>query len=224
MATVSHELKTPLTGIQMAVHLMLEELIGPINSEQNAVLAGARQDSDRLLTMINDLLDLTRIEQGRIMLDLVPTASADLMASAVARFEPLARDRGVQISAEATKDVPPVLADAQRISHVFGNLIDNALKYTPRGGAIRLSAARDGAGPLRFCVEDTGAGIPPEHLPHVFEKFYRAAGTRRGQDGAGLGTWRSRARKWSSRTAEQIAVHRARRETYRRSNSRCRPP
>ncbi len=187
VATVSHELKTPLTGIQMAVHLMLEEMVGPINPEQNEVLTGARQDSDRLLTMINDLLDLTRIEQGRIMLDLVPTAPTDLMTAAVTRFEPLARDRGVLLSVETANDVPPVLADAQRISHVFGNFIDNALKYTPRGGSIRLSAMLDGGEAVRFRVEDTGAGIGPEHLPHVFEKFYRAAGARRGQDGAGLG-------------------------------------
>src|SRR6185503_10113854 len=87
VATVSHELKTPLTGLQMAVHLLLEEVVGPLTPKQTELLISARQDSDRLLAMVNDLLDLSRIEQGRVRLDLRPVAADELIGEAVARFE-----------------------------------------------------------------------------------------------------------------------------------------
>ena len=99
VSTVSHELKTPLTGLQMAVHLLLEEVVGPLNPKQVELLLAARQDSDRLLAMVNDLLDLTRIEQGRVALDLEPIAPAELVAEAVERFEAQAEDAGVALRA-----------------------------------------------------------------------------------------------------------------------------
>ncbi len=105
VSTVSHELKTPLTGVQMTVHLLLEEVVGPLNSKQIELLLAARQDSDRLLAMINDLLDLTRIEQGRVRLDRQPAAPADLVAEAIERFESRARDGG--IDAERVRRVRP---------------------------------------------------------------------------------------------------------------------
>ena len=87
VSTVSHELKTPLTGMQMAVHLLLEEAVGPLNAKQTELLLAARQDSDRLLAMINDLLDLTRIEQGRLTLDLTPVAPGTLIQDVIQRFQ-----------------------------------------------------------------------------------------------------------------------------------------
>ena len=185
VSTVSHELKTPLTGVQMAVHLLLEEAIGPLNTKQTELLLAARQDSDRLLAMINDLLDLTRIEQGRIKLDLRPASPTELASEAVSRFESRARDLDIDLGTVAAADLPPVLADAERIGHVFDNLVGNALEHTTRGGSIRLSAEAD-TDCVRFAVADTGEGIAPEHLPHLFEKFYRVPGTRHAQ-GAGLG-------------------------------------
>jgi len=189
VATVSHELKTPLTSLQMAVHLLLEEVVGGLNPKQVELLMAARQDSDRLLAMVNDLLDLTRIEQGRVRLDLRPVAPADLVAEAVDRFEARAADAGVTLAGNAQIGLPPVLADRERIEHAFDNLIGNALAHTPRGGSVRVSAgagtAGDG-GAVRFAVEDTGEGIAAGHLGRVFEKFYRAPGSR-AAGGAGLG-------------------------------------
>src|SRR5205823_3950815 len=101
VSTVSHELKTPLTGVQMAVHLLLEEAVGPLNAKQTELLLAARQDSDRLLAMINDLLDLTRIEQGRLALDLRPVSPSALVAEAVARYQPRAEDLGVALTTAA---------------------------------------------------------------------------------------------------------------------------
>ena len=135
--------------------------------------------------MINDLLDLTRIEQGRIKLDLRPADPAELAAEARARFEAQADDLGIRLETEAGDDVPPVLADAERIGHVFDNLVGNALAHTGRGGSVRLSVEAD-TDRVRFAVADDGEGIAPEHLAHVFEKFYRVPGMRHAQ-GAGLG-------------------------------------
>ena len=113
VSTVSHELKTPLTGIQMAVHLLLEEAVGPLTPKQTELLLAARQDSDRLLAMINDLLDLTRIEQGRIKLDLRPIAPADLVVECGGPVRGAGRGRrDLPLRAPSPFGLPPVLADA----------------------------------------------------------------------------------------------------------------
>jgi NtrC-family two-component system sensor histidine kinase KinB len=187
VSTVSHELKTPLTGLQMVIHLMLEEVIGPLNAKQTELLLSARQDADRILAMINDLLDLTRIEQGRVDLDLQPTAPADLVREAIERYEPSAHDAGITLTGSVAFGLPPVCVDRERIAHVFDNLIGNALVHTERGGSVRLAVELDGV-IMRFTIADTGEGIPREHLPRLFERFYRVPGSRnRGGGGAGLG-------------------------------------
>jgi NtrC-family two-component system sensor histidine kinase KinB len=185
VSTVSHELKTPLTSIQMAVHLLLEEVVGPLTTKQVELLMAARQDSDRLLAMVNDLLDLTRIEQGRMKLVPDSIETGGLMNGAVERSSLQARDGGIVLEVDAGTGLPPVLADRDRIDHVFDNLINNALQHTDRGGRIRLTARAD-QGFVRFTVEDTGEGIAEEHLPQIFQKFYRVPGGRHRQ-GTGLG-------------------------------------
>lgn len=186
VSTVSHELKTPLTSIQMAIHLLLEEVVGPLAPKQVELLVAARQDSDRLLAMVNDLLDLTRIEQGRLKLELNALRAGDLVAEAAERSAGKARDHGIALELDVERDLPLVCADRERLEHVFDNLIDNAVKHTQRGGRIRIGA-RMGEDMVQFVVEDSGEGIPPEQLPRVFEKFYRIPGARsRGGTGLGL--------------------------------------
>jgi signal transduction histidine kinase/HAMP domain-containing protein len=185
VSTVSHELKTPLTSVQMAIHLLLEEVVGPLTPKQTELLLAARQDSDRILTMINDLLDLTRIEQGRVKLDLQPQSVSALVAGALDRAQSRADDAGITITLELAGDLPDVLVDHDRIEHVFDNLIVNAIQHTARGGTIRVEAVPQGD-KVQFAVEDSGEGIPAEQLPRVFEKFYRVP-TSRHQGGAGLG-------------------------------------
>ncbi len=185
VSTVSHELKTPLTSMQMAVHLLLEEIVGPLLPKQVELLLAARQDSDRLLAMVNDLLDLTRIEQGRVRLDLQAVAVADLVSESATRFADQARDAGVTIETEVAPEMHPVLVDKERIAHVFDNLIGNALDHTERGGHIHISAFAEN-GLVRFEVRDSGEGIAEEHLARIFDRFYRVPGSRSGH-GAGLG-------------------------------------
>ncbi len=185
VATVSHELKTPLTSVQMAIHLLLEEVIGPLTAKQIELLLAARQDAERILTMINDLLDLTRIEQGRVSLALETCSAVDLVKESIERCQPEAQARGVILTAHVDGSPLAVLADRDRIEHVFNNLIGNAIQHTNRGGTVVLKAHADGQ-KTRFEVIDDGEGIAPEHLPRLFEKFYRVA-TARHSGGAGLG-------------------------------------
>jgi signal transduction histidine kinase len=185
VSTVSHELKTPLTSVQMAIHLLLEEVVGPLTPKQVELLLAARQDADRILTMINDLLDLTRIEQGRVKLDMHPISGRELLSGAVARMQPQAEDAGIDLEYEVDGPDLFVMVDRDRIGHVFDNLIQNAIQHTPRGGSIRISSRPEGED-VRVDVVDTGKGIAAEHLPLIFDKFYRVPGAGQA-GGAGLG-------------------------------------
>jgi signal transduction histidine kinase len=185
VSTVSHELKTPLTSVQMAIHLLLEELVGPLNPKQIELLLAARQDSERILTMINDLLDLTRIEHGRVQLELAAVSAAELVEEAVGRFQTQAQSADLVLTADIRSKNLTVLVDRERIEHVFDNLIVNAIQHTGRGGSVRVSAFADGKR-VRFVVRDTGEGISAEHVGHIFDKFYRVP-TTKPTGGAGLG-------------------------------------
>jgi signal transduction histidine kinase len=185
LSVVSHELKTPLTSIRMATHLLLEERVGSLNTKQTELLMAARDDADRLQKIIEDLLDMGRLESGRVKLDLQSEPSERLVSDAVTPLETAFHDKGLTLEVDVPVETPPVLADPARIGHVFSNLLTNALKYTPPGGHVRISAE-----PLdrfvRFVVEDTGVGIPQEYLARIFERFYRIP--REDQaSGAGLG-------------------------------------
>jgi signal transduction histidine kinase/HAMP domain-containing protein len=185
LSVVSHELKTPLTSIRMAVHLLLEERIGSLTAKQVELIVAARDDSDRLHKIIEELLDMGRLESGRVNLDLQPQSVQTLLSQAVEAQEAAFHDHGVSVAVEIAEDTPDVLADPARIDHVFSNLLSNALKFTPPGGQVRVTAAPQGAF-VRFVVADTGAGIPREHLPRIFDRFYRVTGPNQ-PGGAGLG-------------------------------------
>ncbi len=185
ISTVSHELKTPLTSVRLAIHLLLSEKIGPLSATQSEVLEAARQDSDRLYRVIEDLLDISRIESGGAEMQLQTVEVESLLLQVTEKVRPAFKDHGIALSLEASAEAPPVLADPQRISLVFDNLFSNALKYTPRGGVVRVSA-RGADGMVQFMVEDTGIGIAPEYLPRLFEKFFRVPGQEQVDSGLGL--------------------------------------
>jgi PAS domain S-box-containing protein len=185
LSTVSHELKTPLTSIRMATHLLLEERIGPLNPKQIELLVAARDDSTRLYQIIESLLDMSRIESGRALLDLKPLAVEQLVLQEVESVDAAFRERGITLESEIPPDTPPVLADPQRIHHVFLNLLNNALQYTSSGGHVQLLVQNEPEA-VRFTVKDTGCGIPPQYIPRLFERFYRVPGQST-PGGAGLG-------------------------------------
>jgi signal transduction histidine kinase/HAMP domain-containing protein len=185
VATASHELKTPLTSVRLAVHLLLEEAVGPLTPKQTELLLDARENSERLLAMVNNLLDLARLEQGSRQLEVKHESPQSLLQAAAEAAGPRAEDKGVEIVLAVPPDLPSVAVDASRLGHALRNLLDNALTYTDRGGRITLGASAD-ADAVTLSVADTGIGISREHLPHVFEKFFRVPGQSRGT-GTGLG-------------------------------------
>lgn len=185
VATASHELKTPLTSIRLAIHLLLEESVGPLSPKQIELLLDARENSERLLAMVNNLLDLARLEQGSKQLDLVPVDPRTLLRNVADAVRVRAQDANIELKVESGPGLPTIDVDVDRIGHALRNLLDNALTYTDRGGTISLSASVDGDFVV-LMVKDTGCGIPPNHLPHIFEKFFRVPGQTRG-GGTGLG-------------------------------------
>jgi len=185
ISTVSHELKTPLTSVRLAIHLLLSEKIGPLSVKQSEVLEAAHQDSDRLYRVIEDLLDISRIESGSSEMQLQTVNVESLLLQVTEKVRPAFKDHGIALTLEVPAEAPAVFADPQRIPLVFDNLLSNALKYTPRGGAVRISA-RSAEDMVQFMVEDTGIGIAPEYLPRLFEKFFRVPGQEQVDSGLGL--------------------------------------
>ena len=185
ISTVSHQLKTPLTSIRMAIHLLLEEQVGSLNPKQTELLVAAREDSDRLHGILNSLMDISRMESGKGLLEFQAVSPGPMILEALEPFWVAARDRGVTLNVELPPDLPEVWADQVRINHVIGNLISNALKYTPPGGKIKITAKTD-EDRLEFSVADSGLGIPSPHLPRIFEPFFRVPDPGK-EAGAGLG-------------------------------------
>jgi len=184
VATVAHELKSPLTSLRMAVHLCVEEAAGPLSDTQADLLHAARQDCERLQSIIDDILDLARIQSGRLELRREPLYGEELVVAVVDAHRPAALERGIQLSPVVLPDGPKVLGDRERLELVLGNFVTNALRHTPDAGRIDVRCAADGA-VLRFEVEDTGEGIPPEYQARVFDRFFRVPG--RSTKGSGLG-------------------------------------
>jgi two-component system, NtrC family, sensor histidine kinase KinB len=185
ISTVSHQLKTPLTSIRMAVHLLLEEKIGPLTEKQAEVLLAAREESDQLHGILANLLDINQIESGRLRMACRGVPSQTLVMDAVEPFRRAAQDGGLILETDLPGDLPPVLVDPARIRYVFSNLLTNAVRYTGPGGRIRVSAGAEEE-VVRFLVTDTGSGIPREYLPHIFERFFRVP-DQPPETGAGLG-------------------------------------
>jgi len=185
VGTVSHELKTPLTGLRMAVYLLLEENLGGLTPGQRELLESARDDAERLLRILDDLLDLSRLEGGAAALNLAPEKVDRLLDVMAAEVRPTIDAAGQRLVVRATGALPAVSVDRDRIRYVFINLLTNASKYSPDGSEITLYAEATADGFVKFGVRDYGPGIPPESLQRVFDKFYRVPGQTR--KGAGLG-------------------------------------
>lgn len=183
IATASHELRTPLTSVQMGVHLLLERAAGELTDKQAEVLQACREDCERLDKLMQDLLDLSRIEAGESRPQFAPVPAHDLIAGSVEELRLQVESQGLDLSVDAPIDLPAVVADRSQIERVISNLIINAIRYTSQG-EIKISAERRGTH-VAVSVCDTGSGIPAEYLPHIFDKFVEVPGAPSG--GAGLG-------------------------------------
>lgn len=203
VTTVSHELKTPLTSVRMALYMMMEKSVGPLTPKQEELVSAAREDADRLLNMLNDLLDLARLEEGPPELNLEPMSPERLLENAQRETTGVATEAGITVIIDDGDVLPLTRVDGDRMSFVLNNLVTNAIKYSPRGSVIHLRAALHEGEFIRFSVKDNGPGIPSEHQARIFEKFYRIAGSRK--RGAGLGL--SIAREIVRAHGGEIGVH-----------------
>ncbi len=184
---VSHELKTPLTSMMGYTALLLEGQGGPLAQRQREWLGVIRDNADRLVTLIDDLLDMARIEAGKIELQRTPLDLVPLIQEVARVLRPQLEGKGQWLTLDLAEALPAVVGDADRVRQILTNLLSNALKYTPPGGRITITARRD-AGCVRVAVQDTGIGLAPEDQAQLFTPFFRAQNdATQGVGGTGLG-------------------------------------
>lgn len=193
--TLSHELKTPLAVAREFVCLVLDGLAGPLTDTQREYLDIARDSCDQLRRHVNDLLDVTRLETGKMSIHRQPVALSALLERVASGLQPEAGRRQIQLTWACEPDLPPVAADSQRLQQVLTNLVGNALKFTPPGGKVRIHAGRSPERPeaeLLVGVRDTGPGIPADQRERIFERLQQGetADTRASaRGGLGLGLY-----------------------------------
>jgi histidine kinase len=179
---VSHELRTPLTAIKGSMEGLMDGVL-PANDE---TFQQIHAEADRLNRLVDDLQELSRVEAHAYQLDFRSLDVSSLVQTVTKRLAPQAESKGISLDFELTPDLPHILADEDRAIQVLTNLTGNALQYTPEGGKVTINAKRIND-EVQFSVRDTGVGIPPEHLSHIFDRFYRVDKSRSRQAGGGSG-------------------------------------
>jgi PAS domain S-box-containing protein len=186
LASMSHELRTPLHTIIGFADLLAEDLKGPLNPDQKRFVDHIRRDSSHLLELINDILDLSKIESGRLDLNPELFKAADAVVETIVGLRPLADDKQIRIR-EALDPTVTITADRVRFKEILYNLVSNAIKFTPEKGQIVIKCRKRRYG-LSFAVTDTGIGIDPTEHQAIFDKFFQVGSTTRGvREGTGLG-------------------------------------
>lgn len=186
IATVSHELKTPLSSIKMSLKLLEDSRIGQLNDEQKQLITNVRDDADRLLNLTGELLNMAQVESGHIQLNLKPVAPADMVNYATNALRVQGEQKHIEFDTNVATDLPAVKADPDKVSWVLVNLLSNAVRHSPEDNLVEISA-RQVDGFVEFRVRDHGAGIRPEHQDRVFDRYFKAPGRNGQASGTGLG-------------------------------------
>jgi len=186
ISTVSHEFRTPLTSMNMSLNMILEGDTGSINEEQQELLEAAYEDCERLNDLVDDLLNLSKIESGEITLDFNKVDVNELIQTTINPFKNQAEEKNINLKKKKVEENIYAKADPNKVSWVISNLIGNALRYTPEGGYIEIGAQKQGRN-IYLYVEDNGVGIPEVYQDEIFEKFVRGRNNEDGADGTGLG-------------------------------------
>ena len=189
LAHISHELRTPLASIREGTQLLLDEIPGPLSQEQRATLQIMTDSSQRLIRLISTLLDLSKMEAGMMEYRIIPTDLKRVAEASANKVRLLAEGKHLQILTEVPQGRLWIPMDGARVEQVLDNLFSNALKFSPEGAAVSLRITPDStAGVVNVSVSDSGPGIPPEDLPHIFERFYQGhMQARNAVAGSGLG-------------------------------------
>ncbi|MBI5243729.1 MAG: HAMP domain-containing histidine kinase [Elusimicrobia bacterium] len=194
-AYLTHELRAPLTAIRCALDL-IQEADERLTPESREYLVVAQRNAERLKRLIDDILDLSKLQAGRMSLFPLPCDPGGMLREAVESLRPWALKKGISLSAECGEGCPVAEADPRRIVQILTNLISNAIKFTPEGGKIAVraeSGRRDDAGYAVFSVRDTGCGIPEAEVAGLFRFFSQAGSAKMRAEGTGLGLALSRA-------------------------------
>src|SRR5438270_116967 len=173
VSTVSHELRTPMTSIKGYVDNILDGLTGVLTEKQSYYLNRVKSNVERLTRMINELLDLSRIEAGKVELNIGTVRMRELVTDVVEGFQGMAQEKGIALRTHQPEELPAIRGDRDKLHQVLTNLVQKAIRLTPTGGEVRVESQARGDGFLMVGVTDTGCGIPPHELDKVFERFYR---------------------------------------------------
>jgi two-component system phosphate regulon sensor histidine kinase PhoR len=187
LATVSHDLRTPLASIMGFTEMLMEGSPGPLTETQDEFLGIVFESSQRLMALVNDLLDISKLDVGRTSMEVKTIELPRLIAGVVDEIGPLAYKKNILLEVDCPETLPSTQGDQRRLEQILNNLLSNAVKFTPEGGKIEVKAELAG-GQLVVTVRDTGVGIPPEDLPHLFQPFHRGGNvTKQAIEGSGLG-------------------------------------
>ena len=194
LALTTHDLRSPLTVISGVINFFTSGRLGELSPEQRNMVAMMERNTHSLIELVNDLLDASKLESGTMRLDLSSVDLRLLLDELRDTMGPLTREKEITLAGRVPEDLPPLRADRVKLRRVLVNLISNALKFTPRGGRVEVSAARDGAGGMaRVSVSDTGVGIAPEDTRKLFDKYEQARSrATRSEKGTGLGLYITR--------------------------------
>lgn len=173
VSLVTHQLRTPLSGIKWSLSILLNGDVGPLSPEQRAYLSKTYESNERMIALINDLLQADRLESGIERFTLAPTPLEPLARKVIDDLQPLAMRKKIRIELKTLGEVSPIMADASGLSMVLQNIIDNAIKYSPQGSLVTVTLKETGA-KTEIAVEDHGIGIPSEAQPRIFGRFFRA--------------------------------------------------
>ncbi|MBS1512355.1 MAG: HAMP domain-containing protein [Bacteroidetes bacterium] len=184
IATVSHELKTPISSIKMSVQLLENEQIGNINDEQKNLLHSIKDDANRLLKITGELLNMTQVESGNIQITVKPSSVSDIVQHALLATKTAAEQKNITLQVNLPEPLPMVMADEEKTSWVLINLITNAIRYSYDDAAINISV-KTNHHQVEFSVTDTGQGIAPQYKDKIFDRYFRVPGTQK--EGTGLG-------------------------------------
>lgn len=188
VALVSHELRTPLSSILGYIELMQDDDEAPLSEEQQLYLGVAERNAHRLLGLVGDLLFTAQADSGTFALAIETVSPADLISGSLDSARPIAERAGILLSSDVDRNAQPFPGDRRRLGQAIDNLISNAIKFTPRGGSVRVALVADPAGQLEITVADTGMGIPAAELSQLFTRFFRATtATANAVPGIGLG-------------------------------------
>ncbi len=191
ISMVSHELRTPITGIKGYLKMLIDKSFGELPEEAEEKLRLVSKETDRLSNLVNDLLDVSRIQQGRLKFVYRPVNVSLLTDEIIASFAQQAKDKGLALKSKIPVSLPPVRADEEKLQQIIVNLVSNAIKYTQKGSVV--VEAKEKQGMVSIKVSDTGIGMSAQEREHLFEKFYRVRNEKTDAiSGSGLGLWISR--------------------------------